>query len=152
MQVTGENEKGLMNVEDASITATPIIKNNKKAEILKSRIKGNTLAEIAQNQGVQVQTSNALNLKSPTLTGAGNEPEVVGAAFSLKEGATSAPLQGKNGVYVVKVVKRNEATPLDNYKAFSVQESNKRTSGVNTKAYNALKEATEIEDNRSRFY
>ncbi len=152
VQVTGENEKGLMNVEDASITATPIIKNNKKAEILKSRIKGNTLAEIAQNQGVQVQTSNALNLKSPTLTGAGNEPEVVGAAFSLKEGATSAPLQGKNGVYVVKVVKRNEATPLDNYKAFSVQESNKRTSGVNTKAYNALKEATEIEDNRSRFY
>ena len=52
----------------------------------------------------------------------------------------------------VKVVKRNEATDLGNYKAFAAQETAKRTQAVNSQVYKALKESAEIDDNRSAFY
>lgn len=151
-QVTGENKKGLMNLEDASVTVTPIIQQKKKTAIIKNRISGNSIEDVAKNQGVEIKTSNALNLSSPTIAGAGNEPEVVGAAFALKEGEMSKPIQGKNGVYVVKVVKRTDATTLENYKAYAAQETNKTVNTVNARVYNALKEAADIKDNRSKFY
>ncbi|MBT8295032.1 MAG: peptidylprolyl isomerase, partial [Gramella sp.] len=72
-QLTSKKDDGLMSVEEASSTVTPILKKEKKAEVIKSRLKGSTLQEIASNQGVSVQTADAVNLSSPTLAGAGEE-------------------------------------------------------------------------------
>ena len=151
-QLTAKKDKGLMSVEEASATVTPIIKKEKKAEVIKSRLKGSTLQEIASNQGVSVQTADAVNLSSPTLAGAGEEPEVVGAVFSMETGKVSEPIAGEKGVYVAELVSKFEAPAMDSYKNYAQQESAARRAQAGSRVFEALKSKAEIEDNRSRFY
>ncbi len=151
-QVTRKTPKGTERVEDASARVTPIIRNQKKAEIIKNKISGTTLSEIAQSQNQSVKTAGSVSMKAPTIAGAGNEPKVVGAAFGLKQGEVSDPIEGSRGVYVIEVTKITEAPGLDNYAAFAGQEAQKSRTAVSSKVLNALKEAADIEDNRATFY
>lgn len=151
-QLTAKKDKGLMSVEEASATVTPILKKEKKAELIKSRLKGSTLQEIAGNQGVSVQNADAVNLNSPTLAGAGEEPEVVGAVFSMKPGEISEPIAGEKGVYVAELVSKFEAPAMDSYRAYAQQESAARRAQATMRVFEALKSKAEIEDNRAKFY
>ncbi len=151
-QVTAVNEKGLKSVESASSTVIPILQKQKKAEIIKKRITANDLQQIAQNQNVDVNTASAVNRNNPTLPGVGNEPKVVGTAFALEQGTVSKPIAGEKGVFVVKVLQKNDAPKLDSYKPYSSREAAARRTTVNTEVFEALKENAEIEDNRARFY
>lgn len=151
-QLTSKKDKGLMSVEEASSIVTPILIKEKKAELIKERLKGNTLQEIASNHGESVQTADAVNLNSPTLAGAGEEPEVVGAVFAMEPGNVSEPIAGEKGVYVVELVSKFEAPAMDSYKAFAQQESMARRAEASMRVFEALKQKAEIEDNRARFY
>lgn len=151
-QVTRKTAKGTQRVEDVSSQVTPILRNQKKAEIIKGKLSGNTLQEIAQSQSQTVKTAGAVAMSAPTIAGAGREPKVVGAAFGLKEGEVSDPIAGEKGVYVVQVTKVTEVPALDNYAALANQEAQKARVAVSSKVLEALKEAAEIEDNRSKFY
>ncbi len=145
-----KNDKGLMNVEDASITAIPEIRKEKKAKLIREKIKATTLTDISKNQGQSVRTASAVTMNNTTLSGAGVEPKVVGAAFGLAEGATSKPIDGTKGVYVIEVTKVNEATPLENYNSVMNRLNATRKNTVQGKVYQALQEAAEIEDNRAK--
>jgi peptidyl-prolyl cis-trans isomerase D len=149
-KVVEKKEKGLMSTEDASITALPIIKNEKKAKLIREKITGTTVVDIAKNQGQSPRTAAAITLKNTTLSGAGVEPKVVGAAFGLAEGATSKPIDGVKGVYVVEVTKITEATKLDNYSAIMNRLNNERRAAAQTAVFKALEKSAEIEDNRAK--
>ncbi|MCM8571051.1 peptidylprolyl isomerase [Gramella jeungdoensis] len=151
-QLTSKKDKGLMSVEEASSIVTPILTKEKKAQLIKDRLKGNTLQEIANNHGESVQTADAVNLNSPTLAGAGEEPEVVGAVFAMEPGEISEPIAGEKGVYVVELVSKFEAPAMDSYRAFAQQESMARRAEASMRVFEALKKKAEIEDNRARFY
>jgi peptidylprolyl isomerase/peptidyl-prolyl cis-trans isomerase D len=151
-QVTAVNEGGLKSAEAASSTVIPILQKEKKAEIIKDRINGSTLEAIAQNQNVQVNTANAVNRNSPTLPGVGSEPKVVGFAFGLDAGAVSRPVAGEKGVFVVKVLQKNDAPQMESYRPYAAREATARRTTVNTEVFEALEESAEIEDNRARFY
>ncbi|QED38198.1 peptidylprolyl isomerase [Antarcticibacterium arcticum] len=151
-QVTAVKKEGVMSAEDASATVTPILLKEKKAELLKGKITGNSLEQIAQSQNASVQTANAVNMKNPTLAGAGNEPEVVGAAFGLQPGQVSKPVAGAKGVYVVELVSLNKAAGMESYRNFATQQTQQRRQGVENRVFEALKENAKIEDNRANFY
>ncbi|WP_378186436.1 peptidylprolyl isomerase [Aquimarina sp. W85] len=152
VQLTGSADKGLMSATDASTTIKPILLKDKKAEILKNKITGTSLDAIASNQGQTVKTASALNMSTPTISGAGTEPRVVGTAFALNEGTLSNPIQGNNGVYVIEVIKKTPAIKLDSYKSYANQTSKTQVNAVNSRVFNALKDAAEIEDKRATFY
>ena len=80
-QLTRKNPKGLLSVAEASATVTPIIRNEKKAKMIRESITGTTLQEMAASQNVTVKKASAMTMANPTIAGAGNEPKVVGAAF-----------------------------------------------------------------------
>lgn len=151
-QVTEVSEKGLMSVEEASPTVTPILRNKKKAELIKAKIKSSDLATIAKTQNQQVETAISINRQSPFLAGIGPEPKVVGTAFGLKEGQTSKPIAGVQGVFVIKVTAIDDAPDLENYsndaKLIAQRTANQSTSAL----VEALKKATKIEDKRAVFY
>jgi len=151
-QLTRKVEKGVQRAEDVSASVIPKVRTEKKAAQIISKITGTTLDAIAQNQGQTVRTSGALNMTSPNIAGAGDEPKVVGVAFGLKEGAISEPIEGVKGVYVIKVTKKTEAPALENYGSYAAQQTQKARAGVTTKVIQALKEAADIEDNRGTFY
>ena len=73
-QITGKNEAGLMNTEDASVTALPEIRKVKKAKLIKDRINATTLADLAAAEKQTVRTALGINMKNPTIAGAGAEP------------------------------------------------------------------------------
>jgi peptidyl-prolyl cis-trans isomerase D len=152
VQVVKVTKKGLMDAESASATVLTEIRNEKKAKMILDNIKDKTIAEIEKNQKRSANKASAVNMKNPTLSGAGAEPKVVGVAFGLEEGGVSKPIVGNKGVYVVEVTKINETTSLDNYQAIANRLSTARTNAAQTKVYEALKETADIEDNRARFF
>ncbi len=152
VQLTAKADKGMMSVEDASAAVKSILIKEKKAEMLENKISESSLDEIAKNQGQTVKVASALNMKTPTISGAGTEPKVIGAAFAMETGNVSDPIVGNNGVYVVEVTKKTPASGLDTYKSYAAQASKSQAGAVNSKVFEALKEAADIEDKRAKFY
>ncbi|OEK08961.1 peptidylprolyl isomerase [Flavivirga aquatica] len=149
-QLVAKHEAGLQSVEDATAKVLPILRKEKKAEIIRKRVSATTLEDLAAAENTTVRAASAINMKSPTISGAGREPLVVGAAFGLSENETSKLIDGANGVYMIQVTKITPAVKLDNYQAAANRVEQQKSSAVNTKLYNALKEAAEIEDNRAK--
>ncbi|MDG4714819.1 SurA N-terminal domain-containing protein [Winogradskyella marincola] len=145
-----KNEEGLMSVEDASVIALPQIRKEKKAKMIREKIKATSIDEIAKNQGQSPKTASALTLKNTTIAGAGVEPKVVGAAFGLEQGKTSKPIDGEKGVYVIEVTKVTEATELDNYTSIVNRLNTAKRGAAQGKVYQALEKSAEIEDNRAK--
>ncbi len=152
VMLTARNKKGLMTTEKASVTALPEIRKEKKAALIIEGLSGTTLDEIATNQNQGVNTSLAVNMKNPTLSGAGREPKVIGTAFGLKEGEMSKSIVGNTGVFILQVTKFTPAEALPNYQAIANRIGSTKATSVNTALYNALKDAADIEDNRATFY
>jgi len=144
------NEEGFMDVKAASVTARPEVLKEKKSEIIKAKIKSDVITEIAANQGQTVRTAKAVTFNNSTLSGAGNEPRVVGAAFGLKEGEISKPITGNIGVYVVKVDKINIDKGLDNYASSMNRITNDIKSTLQNRVQQALEKDAEVEDNRAK--
>jgi len=151
-QLTAKNKKGLMSAEEASPKVTPLIRKEKQAKMIKDKISGSTLAEIASSQNVSVENASSVNLGSPVLPGATSEPKVVGAAFFLEKGKVSKPIAGEKGVYVVEVTNRKEAAPLNSYRMIAARKTKERSAQATSRLVEALKSSAEIEDNRANFY
>ncbi|WP_100614189.1 peptidylprolyl isomerase [Confluentibacter citreus] len=149
-QLVAKHEEGLMSVDEATATVLPIIRKEKKAKIIRDRVKATNLEALATAENTTVKTASAINMKNPTISGAGREPLVVGAAFGLKEGQTSKLIDGAFGVYMVQVAKVEPAVKLDSYQAAANRVEQEKVNVVSSKLYDALKEASEIEDNRAK--
>ena len=152
VQLTKKLKKGVMTPEDASAKVLPILRKEAKAAQLIAKYKGKSMEEIAQEAGVSKSTVSAVTMKAPTLAGAGSEPAVVGAAFALETGQTSGLIEGETGIFMVKVTDKNEAIKLPNFTTFARTISNSNRARANSKAYQALKEASKIDDFRAEFY
>lgn len=150
VQLVAKNKAGLLNTEEASITALPAIRKEKKAAQIKSRITATTVEDVAKAENLAARTSLALTMKNPTLSGVGKEPLVIGTAFGMEQDETSGLIEGETGIFMIKVVKKELAVEMDNYQGFANQVQTAKVNAVNTKLYNALKEAAEIEDNRAK--
>ena len=155
VQLNQKRDEGLQSVQQASAKVTPILEKEKKADALKSQISSADLDAIASQFEVSVQTVSAVNMESPLIPGAGNEPKVVGAAFALENGETSEPIVGEKGVFIITLTNRVEAPENPSFKAAALRETKQRIArlnGANNSVIKALKDAKEIEDNRAKVY
>ena len=153
-QVTRKStEKALMSVAEASATVTPILRKQKKAQIIRQGLSGTTLQELASSQNVTVKTASALTRATPTIAGAGTEPVVVGAAFGVGALNTTELIDGETGVFKVRLLSEQPAVDLENYSSYVNQiKSGLLVNAINTRIFNALKAIADIEDNRADFY
>ena len=153
VQLVKKSSKGIMGIDEARTKIEPILIKEKKAALLKDKFKtGGDLESIASSVSQTVKTASALNMKNPTISGAGREPEVVGAVFALPENQISKPVVGNNGVYVFQVTKKTAAPEINNYLSYVSQITTTDKNAVNYRVFNALKDAAEIEDKRYKFY
>ena len=151
-QLTKKYEEGVKSVEDASATALPKIKKERKAAQIISANQGKSIDDFGKDNNVSVSNASALTVKSPTIPGAGSEPAVVGTAFAMSEGETSGLIEGETGVFMITLTKKQPATPLENYSTYANTLKNSSAGKVNTAVYDALKKKAEIEDKRQTFY
>ncbi|TRX29099.1 peptidylprolyl isomerase [Flavobacterium franklandianum] len=145
------NPEGLMAVDLVRSYVEPILKNKKKAELIKAKMTGTSLEAIAKATGSAVQQATDVTMENPVLTGGvGQEPKVVGNAFALTTGKLSAPIEGNTGVYVVKNTNTVKAPALKDHTAY-VAKLKAQSAGDINRVLPALKDKAEIKDNRKQF-
>lgn len=145
------NPEGLMAVDLVRNYVEPILKNKKKAEMIKAKMTGNSLEAIAKATGSAVQQATDVTMDNPVLSGGvGQEPKVVGNAFALAPGKLSAPIEGNTGVYVVLNKSIVKAPALTSHAAY-VSKLKSQSAGDLNRVIPALKDKAEIKDNRSKF-
>ncbi len=144
------NPAGLTPIEDARPGIEPILRNKKKAEKLKAKLKGASLEAIATANATTVQTATDLTMENGVLPNAGQELKVVGVAFGCGLNKISAPIEGTSGVYIIKPKVVTKAPAITDYAPYLA-----KLKGVNSGKANSalptLKADATIEDNRSKF-
>ncbi|MFY7672633.1 peptidylprolyl isomerase [Tenacibaculum sp. MEBiC06402] len=149
--LTNVTEEGLMPVDKAINKVRPILLNEKKAEILKDKFTAGTLEEIASANKQTVRSITDVNLKSPTITGIGFEPKVVGAMLNAKENELISKVEGDRGVYAFVVTGKELPTALPNYDTYRKRIANQRRNQT-FNMYEAIKKASDVEDDGLNTY
>ncbi|SEC80628.1 peptidyl-prolyl cis-trans isomerase D [Tenacibaculum sp. MAR_2009_124] len=149
--LTNKTSKGLMSVDKATASIRPILVKEKKAKMLEDKMTGSTLEDIAKNAGQTVRNANKVNLQSPTLAGVGYEPKIIGAMLSAKENTMFNNVVGDRGVFAFSVESKELPTALPNYDTYRKRLANDRKN-KSFQIFEAIKKASEIEDNVGNFY
>jgi len=149
--ITNKTFKGLMSAARATNTVRPILLNQKKAAIINKTMTGATLADIAKSTKQTVSTASAISMQSPIITAVGFEPKILGAMYSAKENTLFNNVEGGKGVFAFVVTKREAPIALPNYDSYRNRLASTRK-GQTGLMYDAIKEATEVVDNRGSFY
>jgi peptidylprolyl isomerase/peptidyl-prolyl cis-trans isomerase D len=149
--VTGATEKGLMSAAKATNRVRPILKKEKKAALINSKLEGAVLKDIATANKVSVRNANGITLKSPTLSGVGLEPKIVGAMYNAELNKVFNSIEGNKGVFAFKVIKKELPTALPNYDSSRKRIAESRK-GSTYKMYEAIKKASKVEDYRENMY
>jgi peptidyl-prolyl cis-trans isomerase D len=149
-------EEGVASFEEVKDRVELAVLKQKKGQFLVEKAKtvmnGKTdLDAIASELGTTVRNAANVNFTSIQIPGIGMEPKVVGTATNIPPDQISQPVEGNNGVYIVKVTSVNEGGDQDveNEKTRLAQNLTFRAS---SQAYNAHREKAEVEDHRAKFY
>ena len=153
VQINDKQDKGLMPARLASLTVTPILKNQKKAEmIISENKKYTTLEDLSASNNLEIINVSALNQITPVVSQAGFEPKLVGTAFGLEIGQTSNLIEGETGVYLVKLNSLNSVEEIESYSAFENQLTSKLRTNLDFNIVQSLKKSADVVDNRSDYY
>ncbi|MGB0914549.1 MAG: peptidylprolyl isomerase [Crocinitomicaceae bacterium] len=145
--------KGEAKFEDVKLAIKKdYIQDEKAKKMIASMKNAKSLSTLAGKiDGANVQKAE-VTFGNPQITGAGYEPEIVGAIFSgLKDGQITVPLIGKNGVYVAQVEKTVKAPEAANYMVEKNQLLSTARNNVQGATRKALAKQADVVDNR-RFY
>jgi peptidyl-prolyl cis-trans isomerase D len=145
------NDTELLPLDVAKQTVEPILKNQKKAEIIKKKMSGSSLEVVSKASGASIITATAVSLKNPMITNIGMEPKVVGKAFGLAAGKTSKIIEGTSGMFMIRAKKVVKAPAISDFTTYINQEKTQNQSYASSQAYMAIKDKAEIKDNRGNF-
>lgn len=148
VKLTEINESGLLSVNDAREQVEPIIKNQKKAALIKQQMTGSTLEEIAQNSKSKVQSGETTG--STQTIGFVKEPKVAGYTFGTEAGKVSELIEGNNGVYVIRTKEVITAPELPNYNSYKAKVSGSNKATVQNTVFSAIYNNAEIKDKRAK--
>ena len=150
--ITSEEKEGLASVNAARPQVEGILRDKKKAEKIKATIKGKTLEAIAADAKAIVQRADSIGFSFAMITGLGNEPKLVGAAFNKALiNKVSEPIAANSGVYTISVnsiaAKQSNQDP-----SFFKDELLERTRSLMFRSASSFKKVANIVDNRSKLY
>jgi peptidyl-prolyl cis-trans isomerase D len=146
--------KGILPFEAVKEIIRPAVINEKKTAMIKSDLgQFTSLDEAAGKLGTPVKSINNVNFDANVLPdGLGRELKVLGAAAAMSENEVSVVIEGNRGVFVINLMGKTPAVGEADLVSEKRQMSNTLSGRVNQSAYEALKTAADIEDNRALFY
>lgn len=152
-------KEGTPDVNTARPMVEGIIRNQKKADQIKSKLKNPTTLEAAaaayQLQVLSSGADSTLTFDAQIINGIGNEPRVAGASFNKEyQSKVSPAFAGNTGVFVIKVNSVATKAPVspDLEKLQMNEQLNRNIQDALNQSFNALKKTADIKDNRSRFF
>lgn len=150
-----KREKGIAPLEQVKTYIEPLVKREKKAEKIVEQINtasGNDLYQIAAKINAVVDTVDALTLSAYNFPDFGPEPELIGTIFTLNKNSVSKPIKGKMAVYKVVVDDFIQPPAQINTDMVKMQLASYFRQRVSNDLFKAIKDKTEIVDNRIFFY
>lgn len=154
-QVFKKNKEGLQNLEEVRPVVLKEVLAEKKGKIIAdklSALQGKSMEEIktAYGAGAFVSTANDISFESQSIPSIGNDPYIIGKVCGMAKGATSKPIIGKNGVYIIQVSNITEATALDenSLKGSKKGQAQNGQSMLRNKINQALLKMADVKDER----
>ncbi|MEE9438047.1 MAG: peptidylprolyl isomerase [Saprospiraceae bacterium] len=146
------NSAGLAKADDVRASIEATVKNELKGKKLASQISGSDLEAIAGQHNGSYDTASDVLFSASGVTGLGNEPKVLAAAFTLAEGGVSKPIIGNTGVYIIKTTAKTEGAIPSNVLSQKRQLNNSNRNRVGYGLMNSLKKLFKPTDNRSKYF
>ncbi len=149
---TDEVEAGVPDWRSIRTLIEPEVRNRKKAAMVAQA--GSDLSAIAARYNAELDTARAVNFGASFVPQLGAEPKVLAKAFSMPTNQVSEPIAGNSGVFVIEPLLRTAPESGVNANAANVRQgqSAQITSSVRNRLGYALREASEVEDNRQKYY
>lgn len=144
-----KRDKGEPSFEAAELAMRRDLMNDKKAAIIKSKMTGKSVEEVASKNNIEVQKAD-VTFANPSIMGGGYDPDIVGALFSkgLKDGTTTLPLKGRNAVYVIRIDKTIAEPATKSYEAEIQTLTGQSRSSLQNDLMTSLREKSNVVDNR----
>jgi peptidyl-prolyl cis-trans isomerase D len=154
--VTGIREKGVAPLEQVRAEIELEVKKEMKAgkiiaELARALESAGDIESLGAETGIAVEHASNISFNSVSLEGAGIEPRVLAAAAVLPKDQLSKPITGNSGVFVIQVTNIVEPAETD-LEGIMTRMKSLRESQANFEAYDALRDAANIEDNRAKFF
>jgi len=145
------NKAGLLSIENAKVSLEEIVKNKKKGDMIAAKIAGKSIDQAAAEYSIDLDSIIGVSYSNGAAELVG-ENKVIATIFGLKEGATSKPVVGNSGVYVVSTTAKSTGMAINNLP--SVRQSLNQTArmSVSFRFWDAAKKNVKIKDNRTRFF
>lgn len=148
---TGEVEAGVPDWQSVRGLIEPEVRNRKKAAMVSQA--GTSLSAIASRYNVELDTARAVNFGASFVPQLGAEPKVLAKAFSMPTNKVSEPIAGNAGVYVIEPLVRTAPESAGaNVAGVRQGQSAQISSSVRNRLGLALRESSEVEDSRQKFY
>lgn len=153
--MTSEVRKGYKPLDIVKEEITPAVRNEVKGKQIIEKLNNSkgTLEEMAKAFGsdANIYSSSDLKLNSTSMPTIGYDPQAVGLAFSLENGKRSAPLASESGVVVMELTNKTLAPEIADYNTYKNQLEQGANSRGTSNIANALKEGSDIEDERYKY-
>jgi peptidyl-prolyl cis-trans isomerase D len=156
--VTAAREKGIQDMESITEIMEPLIINDLKGDVIVKQMKeaasGLTdIAQIASKLDSKVDTIPNLTFQSRSITGYGNEGNVLAKVFTMEPNVLSEPIKGNNAAFFVIVDEITNPDKNEDYTIYKRQLLSNFTAKVNNNSYTTtLQEKADVVDNRVKFY
>ncbi len=154
--LTDKTEEGPAGLEDVRVQLTPKVKNELKAEYIIQKLNDleGTLDEIAEKYGSEARVYESFDIKlsSNSIPNIGFAPVAVGTIFSMNEGETSEPIIENDGVVIIQLNSLIESPEIADYTSYKNQLLQRRSSRTSYLTSEAIKEYSDIVDERYRFF
>jgi peptidyl-prolyl cis-trans isomerase D len=154
--MTNETDAGYRSLESVKNDITPDVRKEVKARVIIDKLKtmNGSLEEIATSYGKDagVYSSSDLKLNASSIPSAGFDPVAVGTAFALENGKRSQPFKGENGVLIMELQNKTIAPAVGDYEAYKMPIQQNMQSRSSFNIAEAIKENSNIEDKRYKFY
>jgi len=146
--------EGTKKLEDVENSIKKKILDNKKFEYINNLFQDyNTLDDLKKiyDKGEIYNISN-IDFNSNSIQNVGFSPKAIGVAFSLSEGELTMPIEIEDGIIILSLNSISQADSLSSYFDYGISllQANKFTSSL--KVDNAVKEFSDIEDLRYKFF
>ena len=146
-------EKGFTPFEDTKEVIEPEVRKQMKAEKMMAEMNGMNVEAVAQKFGAKTDTLTNINFSSFSLPGLGLiEPKVNAVALNSEVNAVSAPIEGNNGVYVIKVLNKTAAPEKQDFENDKLAKMQEYMRSYSYRMNNAVKKIIKMDDRRAKFF
>ncbi len=143
---------GEVDIDDVREEIAIKVKNLKKGELIKSAISSQDLSAIAAKYNTKVDTAGNVVFSAPTVPGLGTEPMVIAKATNLQVNATSEPIVGNNGVYVIRSISKQDAPAVPNLAQLRKVTASSLQGQVSSRLMQSIRDGAHVKDYRFNFY